>query len=190
MNGGLARRNRRLMAGLLAVAFGMVGLAYASVPLYSLFCSVTGFGGTTQRAETAPDMLGERAVTVRFNADVQTSLPWAFRPSEPSVVVRLGEQKLTSFRATNRAARATVGTATFNVTPDAAGKYFTKIECFCFTEQTLAPGQTTDMPVLFYVDPKLAEDPALDGMNTITLSYTFFRAADEAAVLAAARTNR
>lgn len=180
------RRNLWLMAGLFAVAFSMVGLAYASVPLYAVFCRVTGFGGTTQRAEKAPDAVGERTVTVRFNADVQSALPWAFRPNDRAISVRLGQQSLTSFHAASRTSALTVGAATFNVTPDAAGPYFFKIQCFCFNEQTLGARQEVEMPVVFFVDPRMADDPDLKDVSTITLSYTFFRAADEAAVLAKA----
>lgn len=184
MTGRRERTNRRLLAALFGVAFGMVGLAYASVPLYALFCQVTGFGGTTQRAEAAPAVISDRTVTVRFNGDVGPALPWSFRPSEPAIRVRLGEQTLTSFRAQNRAARTTVGTATFNVTPDKVGRYFAKIQCFCFEEQMLGPGDRADMPVVFFVDPALADDPDMDDVSTITLSYTFFRAADEDRILA------
>ncbi len=184
MDDTLRRRNRKLLVSLFGVVAGMVGLAYASVPLYSLFCQVTGFGGTTQRAEAAPGVTGGRTVTVRFNADVNTALPWSFRPEQTALRVRLGETGLAAYRAENRAAQPTVGTATFNVTPDKAGRYFNKIECFCFTEQVLEPGQSVDMPVAFFVDPALADDPAMEDVTTITLSYTFFRAKDEGAVLA------
>ncbi len=179
------RRNRITSLCLLGVVAGMVGLAYASVPLYELFCRVTGFGGTTQVAEAAPERVLERTVTIRFNADVNRALPWRFRPVERAVTLKLGEQGFTSYVAENRGDRPAVGTATFNVTPAKAGVYFNKIECFCFTEQVLAPGQSVDMPVAFFVDPAMAEDPNLDDVTTITLSYTFFRAQDEKAVLAA-----
>lgn len=176
MDEATRRKNKRVLAGLLLVVIGMVGLAYASVPLYRLFCQVTGFGGTTQRAETLTDVpVLDRTVTVRFNADVDVRLPWAFEaPAEP-VQVRLGEPALVSYRARNLDARPVVGTAVFNVTPLKAGAYFTKVECFCFTEQRLAGGAEMDMPVYFYVDPALAEDAALDRVETITLSYTLYR---------------
>lgn len=182
----VGRKNRRLLGVLFGVVAGMIGLSYASVPLYTLFCQVTGFGGTTQRAESAPAVIGERMVTVRFNADVNRGLPWSFRPVDGPVTLPLGRQALVGFRAANRAAQPTVGTATFNVTPDKAGRYFNKIQCFCFTEQILAPGQEVDMPVAFFVDPAMAEDPGMDDVTTITLSYTFFRARDEQEVLAQA----
>lgn len=180
----LQRRNRRLAVALFAVVAGMVGLAYASVPLYSLFCRVTGFGGTTQRADAVPGIVSDRMVTVRFNADVNSGLPWDFRPVDKAITVRLGEQALTSFRAVNRSRLPTVGTATFNVTPDKAGSYFNKIQCFCFTEQILEPGKEVDLPVAFFVDPALVDDPTADDVTVITLSYTFFRAQDEQKILA------
>lgn len=180
----LRQRNRRMVGGLFAVVFGMVGLAYASVPLYTLFCQITGFGGTTMRADAAPGAVGERVITVRFNADVNPGLPWAFRPVERSLTVRLGEMSLASYRAENRGETATVGTASYNVTPDKVGRYFNKIECFCFTEQVLEPGRVMDMPVAFFVDPALADDPAMADISTITLSYSFFRVRDTEATLA------
>ncbi len=180
----LRRKNRLFLAGLFGLVFGMVGLAYASVPLYALFCQVTGFGGTTQRAEAAPVRQVDRSIKVRFNADVNQSLPWRFKPEQRELTVKLGETGLAAYQAVNRADRPTVGTALYNVTPDKAGKYFNKIECFCFTEQVLEPGQSVDMPVAFFVDPSLADDPAMEDVTTITLSYTFFRAKDETQVLA------
>ncbi|WP_207458588.1 cytochrome c oxidase assembly protein [Azospirillum sp. SYSU D00513] len=184
MNDKLKRRNRMVMVSLFGIVAGMVGLAYASVPLYNLFCQVTGFGGTTQRAEAGAERVVDRKVTVRFNADVNNKLPWAFRPEQKEVALKLGETGLAAYRAENRSDKPTVGTATYNVTPDKAGKYFNKIECFCFTEQVLQPGQSVDMPVAFFVDPAMAEDPAMEDVTTITLSYTFFRALDADAVLA------
>ncbi|MFC5359763.1 cytochrome c oxidase assembly protein [Azospirillum himalayense] len=181
---GLRRKNRLFMAGLLGLVFGMVGLAYASVPLYALFCQVTGFGGTTQRADAAPARQVDRVIKVRFNADVNQSLPWRFKPEQKELTVKLGEMGLAAYQAANRVDRPTVGTALYNVTPDKVGKYFNKIECFCFTEQVLEPGQSVDMPVAFFVDPALADDPAMEDVTTITLSYTFFRAKDETQVLA------
>ncbi|NYZ13387.1 cytochrome c oxidase assembly protein [Azospirillum sp. RWY-5-1] len=184
MDEGVKRRNLRLMGACFVLVAGMTGLAFASVPLYDLFCKVTGFGGTTQRADAAPAQAIGRTVAVRFNADVNGQLPWSFRPVDREITVALGEQQLTSYRAANRAGQAMVGTATFNVTPDKAGKYFNKIQCFCFNEQILEPGREVDMPVLFFVDPAMAKDPDMDDVTTITLSYTFFRALDEKKVLA------
>jgi cytochrome c oxidase assembly protein subunit 11 len=176
-------RNRRTGLMLFTLAIGMVALAFASVPLYRLFCEVTGFGGTPQRVEASavPAAQSLRVVTVRFNADVNSGLPWSFQPAQRAIEVKIGEQALAFYRATNHADRPVTGTATFNVTPDKAGAYFAKIECFCFTEQTLQPGQSVEMPVTFYVDPAMLTDRGLDDVDTITLSYTFFRAADDAA---------
>jgi len=182
------RRNRRTLISLLALAAGMVGLAYASVPLYALFCQVTGFGGTTQRADAAPGTVLDRVVTVRFNADVNGGLPWSFRPNQKEVKVRLGETALVSYRAENRGKEPVTGTAVFNVTPDKAGVYFNKIECFCFTEQVLQPGEAIDMPVAFFVDPALAGNPNTEDVGTITLSYTFYRAKGGAASSTTERT--
>lgn len=188
MDERVQRRNRVFLIGLLALAFGMIGLAYASVPLYSLFCQVTGFGGTTQRASAAPGTVLDRVVTVRFNADVNAGLPWSFRPNQREVKVKLGETALVSYRAENRSKEPLVGTAVFNVTPEKTGAYFNKIECFCFTEQVLNPGDGVDMPVAFFVDPALASDPNLEDVTTITLSYTFYRARNGAASSTRERT--
>jgi cytochrome c oxidase assembly protein subunit 11 len=178
---GVPHRNRRTGLMLFTIVLGMVALAFASVPLYRLFCEVTGFGGTPQRVEASasPAAVSDRVVTVRFNADVNSGLPWSFQPAQRSIEVKIGEQALAFYRATNHADRPVTGTATFNVTPDKAGAYFAKIECFCFTEQTLEPGQSVEMPVTFYVDPAMLQDRGLDDVDTITLSYTFFRAADD-----------
>jgi cytochrome c oxidase assembly protein subunit 11 len=166
-------RNARtaMMAALLGLA--MLGLAFASVPLYRLFCQVTGFGGTPLRADAAPGAVtGE--VGVRFDANTNGGLPWRFAPVEKTIRIAPGERMHTSYRATNLVARPTTGTAVFNVSPTLAGKYFSKIECFCFTEQTLGGGQSVDMPVVFFVDPRLRDDPATSHIDEITLSYTFY----------------
>lgn len=185
MNDKLRRRNRLFVVGLLVVVGGMVGLTYASVPLYALYCRVTGFGGTTQRANAAPGATGDRVVAIHFNADVNGSLPWTFTPPEEhEVKLKLGETGYVSFHVKNNGTEPTVGTALYNVTPDKAGLFFNKIQCFCFTEQVLQPGQEADMPVAFFVDPSLATDPGSDDISTITLSYTFFRAKDEKKILA------
>ncbi|WP_207478044.1 cytochrome c oxidase assembly protein [Arenibaculum pallidiluteum] len=173
------RRNRRVMLACTGLVAGMVGLSFASVPLYNLFCKVTGYGGTTQVAETAPAEMLDRVIKVRFNAEVNAGLPWRFTPEAPEVALKVGETGIVSYRAVNRADTPMVGTATFNVTPQKAGIYFNKIQCFCFTEQRLEPGQAVDMPVVFFVDPAIAQDPNLDDIETITLSYTFFRAKDD-----------
>ncbi|MCW5695906.1 MAG: cytochrome c oxidase assembly protein [Bauldia sp.] len=173
-----ARPRRKGLTGLIVVGvvFGMVGLSFAAVPLYRLFCEVTGFGGTTQVADAAPDRILDRTIKVQFDANIASTLPWSFQPEQRSVTVRLGEATEVAYRAENEADIATTGTAVFNVTPTQAGGYFMKISCFCFNEQTLAAGEGVDMPVLFYVDPRIADDPTLDFIDTITLSYTFYPA--------------
>ncbi len=173
------RRNSATAVILVSVVAGMVGLAYASVPLYRLFCQVTGYGGTTQTAPVAPGAAEVRTITVRFNAHVNSALPWRFRPVQREIEVRPGEEALAFYRATNLSDRAVVGTATYNVTPQKAGVYFAKVDCFCFTEQRLEPGASAELPVSFFVDPEIAADPGLDDVKTITLSYTFFRAEQE-----------
>ena len=169
-----ARRNRKVAVLSAGVVVVMIGLAYASVPLYRLFCQVTGFAGTTQRAESAPDKAIDRVMTIRFDSNVAGSLPWVFEPTQRSMDVKVGVENFAYYRATNTSSREVTGTAVFNVTPDIAGAYFNKIQCFCFTEQTLKPGQTVDMPVSFFVDPAIAEDRSFDSVSTITLSYTFY----------------
>jgi len=171
-------RNRTVALLALGIVAGMVGLSYASVPLYRLFCQVTGFGGVTQRAESAPEVVADRTITVRFNADVNSRLPWRFVPEQREMTLTVCETGLAFYRATNLSDETVTGTATFNVTPFKAGPYFNKIECFCFTEQVLEPGQSIDMPVSFFVDPSVVDDPDLADVHTITLSYTFFRALD------------
>jgi len=173
----LAARNRRTALTMGAIVLGMAGLSFASVPLYRLFCQVTGFGGTTQRADQAPATAGERRMTVRFDANVAgTNLPWTFRPVDRQVEVAVGEERLIHYRAANNGATPVTGVATFNVTPNKAGLYFSKVACFCFAQQTLKPGESVDMPVSFFVDPAIVHDRNLDDVRTITLSYTFVRA--------------
>ena len=173
-------RNLRVVLLLGGLVAGMTGLVAASVPLYRLFCQVTGYGGTTQRAAEASAIVADRTMTVRFNADVNGGLPWSFQPVQREMRLAIGETGLAFYRARNLSARAITGTATFNVTPQKAGRYFSKIDCFCFTEQRLGPGATADMPVTFFVDPALLDDPNMADVRTITLSYTFFRSPDEA----------
>jgi cytochrome c oxidase assembly protein subunit 11 len=155
---------------------GMVGMSYAAVPLYRIFCQATGYGGTTRRAEFAPKTIVDRVVTVRFDSNISNNLGWSFRPLQRSVQVKLGQVDTVSFEAENRTDRTETGTAAFNVTPDQAGAYFNKIACFCFTEQTLKPGQKTDLGVTFFVDPSYANDPNLQNIDTVTLSYSFYPA--------------
>lgn len=170
---GLSRNDRTVLACVGVVAT-MIGLAYASAPLYELFCRVTGFDGTPQIADEASTEVIDRVITVRFDSNTMPALPWAFQPEQRQVQIKVGENGLVFYRAQNRADRPVSGTATFNVTPEKAGPYFVKLQCFCFTEQRLEPGQSVDMPVSFYVDPAIADDPDLDDLTAITLSYTFF----------------
>ncbi len=165
---------------LFAVVGGMVGLSFASVPLYALFCRVTGYGGTPViEADRANGAVSERTIRVSFDANTNRDLPWRFRPVQGEVTVRLGEEVLAHYMAQNLSERTVTGTATFNVTPFKAAGYVNKVECFCFTEQTLGPGQTVDMPVLFHVDPAILDDPNVKDVRVITLSYTFFPAVDD-----------
>ncbi len=171
----LARRNGRTAAIFALVALGMVGLAFASVPLYRLFCQVTGFGGTTQMRAggEAPGAVG-KIINVRFDANTNSALPWTFEPEKRVERTALGARKMAFYTARNHSNVPVTGTATFNVTPAQAGQYFTKIQCFCFTEQTLQPGEEMRMPVVFYVDPKIIGDEGTKDISEITLSYTFF----------------
>ena len=163
---------------LLAILGVMGTLTAYSVELYEVFCRVTGYGGTTQIAERGPDRVVDRQLTIRFNADTNSGLPWKFEPVQDSITIRAGQQALAFYRAQSNADSPIVGTATFNVTPSKAGQYFNKIDCFCFTEQTLDPGQVADLPVQFFIDPAIVDDPNLDDVTTITLSYTFFKVPD------------
>ncbi|MCR4282451.1 MAG: cytochrome c oxidase assembly protein [Bauldia sp.] len=180
-------RNLGLSAAACAVfVAGMVGVTFAAVPLYRVFCQATGYGGTTQKAETAPAATLDRVVTVRFDANVGNGLGWSFRPLVREVKVRLGEVGRVSFFAENRMNRVSTGAAAFNVAPGEVGVYFNKIACFCFNEQTLAAGERVEMPVTFFVDPAFADDPDLGGTDTITLSYTFYPSTVPARPVAAA----
>jgi cytochrome c oxidase assembly protein subunit 11 len=170
----LQRSHRRIALYCGVFVVSMVGAAYAAVPLYDLFCRATGFGGTTQVADSAPDVIKERTVRVRFDANVAPGLDWDFRPVQREMVVRVGETNLAFYRAQNRSGKEGWGTATYNVTPDVTGGYFNKIHCFCFDQQKLAAGEQLDMPVQFFVDPAFADDKEMDKVTTITLSYTFF----------------
>ncbi|PKP91591.1 MAG: cytochrome c oxidase assembly protein [Alphaproteobacteria bacterium HGW-Alphaproteobacteria-16] len=167
--------DRKLRTALLAVlgVCTMTGVAFASVPLYQLFCQVTGFGGTTQRAADAPGAVDAR-ITVAFDSNTSPALTWAFKPEVASDKISIGARDMAFYTATNTGTVPVTGTATYNVTPAQAGKYFTKIECFCFTEQTLQPGETVRMPVIYYVDPKILTDPDTKDVEKITLSYTFY----------------
>jgi cytochrome c oxidase assembly protein subunit 11 len=173
------RRNAIVVFGLVGLLAGSTALVVASIPLYRLFCQVTGYGGYTQRADVAPQAVPGKTVTVRFDANVNSGLHWQFQPEQPEMTLELGETGLAFYRVHNLTNERIVGTATFNVTPFIAGEYFTKIECFCFTEQVLEPGASADLPVTFFVDPKMLDDPETRDIHTITLSYTFYRAEDD-----------
>ena len=174
----LARRNGRLLAASLLTVAGMVGLSFAAVPLYDLFCRVTGFGGTTQVAGTAPEPAGQtvldQQVDIRFISATGHALPWDFQPTTLGDTVRIGEASMAYYTATNTGDLPVAGTAVYNVTPPRAGLYFYKMQCFCFEEQIIEPGRTVTFPVWYYVDPAVVDDPQLDGLSQITLSYTFY----------------
>lgn len=167
-------RNTKLALNAAVLAISMLGLAYASVPLYRLFCQVTGFGGTTQEGLVAPGAVAGHEVKVRFNADTDPNLNWNFKPGEREMKVKVGEQSLSYYIAENKDSASLTGHATYNVVPHGAGQYFVKIHCFCFENQTLKPGQKVHMPVSFYIDPAILNDPEMKDISTITLSYTFF----------------
>jgi cytochrome c oxidase assembly protein subunit 11 len=183
----LQRKNRRIAVYCVATVAFMVAGAFASAPLYDMFCRVTGFAGTPLRATHAPGAAApgaesEQLITIRFNSTVAPGMPWKFQPVQREIKVRPGEEMLAFYQATNPTARTVMGTASFNVTPEKAGQYFNKIACFCFTEQELGPGQTVDMPVSFFVDPEMLKDPKTRDVVEITLSYTFFRKEDSTRV--------
>ncbi|MHC5654586.1 cytochrome c oxidase assembly protein [Stappia sp. ICDLI1TA098] len=184
----MARVNRRIGVAAFCGVLAMVGAAYAAVPLYQLFCQVTGYGGTTQRADADSGTVIGRKITVRFDGNVNASLPWRFGPDQRSVTIRMGETKTISYHATNLGAEANTGTSVFNVTPFEAGAYFNKIQCFCFTEQPLKQGESAEMPVVFFVDPEMDENPELKHIKEITLSYTFFPAKEPETPVAAKAT--
>jgi cytochrome c oxidase assembly protein subunit 11 len=169
----VAQKNGRTALIMAVIVAAMVGLAFASAPLYRAFCEATGFGGTPLRADRAPGAIAGQ-VNVRFDANVHPGLPWRFEPEQTTVNVAPGAQTRIFYRAENLSARSITGQAAYNVSPDQVGKYFKKIQCFCFSEQTLKPGQKVDMPVVFFVDPKIKDDPDTKDIDQITLSYTFY----------------
>jgi len=173
-----ARSNRRVAVVCLGFFAGMVGMAYAAVPLYEMFCRVTGYGGTTQRVEQYSQTVLDREIKVRFDANIAGGLAWEFKPVQRDVTLKIGETTQVSYKAQNTFSKPTSGRASFNVTPQMAGAYFMKVECFCFTDTELAPGEAMDMPVVFYVDPEIVNVPELKNISTITLSYTFFPISD------------
>ena len=184
----LDQRNRRTMLIAFAAALFMLGLGYAAVPLYDLFCRVTGFGGTTQVATEAEAYAAEREAagagtanfSIRFDANTSRNMPWSFEPAQRTDNVAIGQRDMATYIAKNLSSEPITGTASFNVEPEQAGRYFNKIQCFCFTEQTLLPGQEVRMPVLYFVDPAALDDPNMQGVEQITLSYTFHRTDDPA----------
>ena len=181
----LHNRNRRVGTIALAFALAMLALGFASAPLYRLFCQVTGFGGTPARASEAEASTVRAAagssMSIRFDSNVEARMPWQFKPERTTASVIIGQRAMAFFGARNLSDRAVTGTATFNVTPEQAGKYFTKIQCFCFNQQTLQAGQDVRMPVIYYVDPKIMTDPDTADVEQITLSYTFHPVADDGA---------
>jgi cytochrome c oxidase assembly protein subunit 11 len=194
MRGSSGNGNRRVAVMAIAGGLAMLGLTYASVPLYSLFCKATGYGGTPRRADAAPAKTGDRVLTIRFDANTAGSLGWNFHPEQPSVNVKVGEQTMATYAATNLSQRRMTGTAVYNVVPESAAAYFNKIQCFCFTEQTLNAGESAELPVVFFVDPAIADDPDTKSITEITLSYTFYpvdkpKTVSQVQVTGAAKTN-
>lgn len=170
------RKNGRVALMSAGIAAGMLGLAFASVPLYRLFCQVTGFGGATVRAEAAPAAVSDKTITIRFDSNMSSELGWRFHPEQTVMKVKLGEQSMAFYRAENTGSEASTGQASYNVTPEIAGAYFNKMQCFCFNEQTLKAGEKVDMPVVFFVDPAILDDADARNISEITLSYTFYPA--------------
>jgi len=168
------QKNRRVATIVLTVFVTMVGLAYASVPLYRAFCQKTGFGGTPQRADAAPETATDKYITIRFDANTASALGWKFQATQTVMKVKIGEQNIAHYTATNLTDHESTGSAIFNVSPDKAGAYFNKIQCFCFTKQTLKASEGEDLPVVFFVDPAILDNPDSKGISEITLSYTFF----------------
>ena len=179
INDSVTDKNRKLGGLMLFVAVGMVGIAFAAVPLYKLFCQVTGYGGTTQKVELASTKVIDRTVKVRFVANTHRDMPWEFKPVQVSQTMQIGTQNIAYCEAYNPTDYPIVGRAIYNVTPHKAGEYFSKIDCFCFTEQILNPGERAMMPVVYFVDPEIDQDINLDEVTEITLSYTFFALDEE-----------
>ena len=178
MAGLAADRNTKTALVVAAVVVGMVGMSFAAVPAYKAFCQVTGWGGTTQKADKAAERTLARKITIRFDGTVNGDLPWRFKPEQISQTLNVGAAGLAFYEAENLSDAPIVGRASFNVSPAKAGQYFQKVECFCFTEQVLQPGEKVSMPVTYFIDPKIADNAYLDEVETITLSYTFFRYED------------
>ena len=179
MPDSLRVKNRRILLALTVIVAGMIGMSYAAVPLYDLFCRVTGFGGTTQVASAPSAKTADRIIKIRFDASLSNSMPWKFQPVQREMSLRVGKTGIAFYRAENQSEQTLVGTATFNVTPLKAGIYFSKIDCFCFVEQTLQPGERVKMPVTFYIDPEINENIETKNIKSLTLSYTFYKLEDE-----------
>jgi cytochrome c oxidase assembly protein subunit 11 len=177
-------RNARTAFVCLAIFVGMTGMAFAAVPLYRAFCNATGYDGTISRAKVAPDTVLEKTVTVHFDANVH-DIPWTFHPSQNSQTVKIGAQNLAFYKVTNRSDKAITGRAAYNILPETAGAYFQKLQCFCFSDQTIQPGETVEFPVIYFVDPKFATNSETKRMTDLTLSYTFFQVADQPKTVAA-----
>jgi cytochrome c oxidase assembly protein subunit 11 len=184
--------NKKLTTAAIATAavLGMTGMAFAAVPLYQAFCKITGYGGTTQEASAAPDQILDRRIEVRFDANIAPDLPVEFAPKQISESLRIGETGLAFYRIRNLSDQPIVARATYNVTPHIAGQYFAKLECFCFQDQVIAAGAEADLPVVFFVDPELVDDPDTRDLDTLTLSYTFFRSTDQTAAAGPATLNQ
>ena len=181
--------NRTVAIACVCFVTGMVGMAYAAVPLYEIFCQVTGYGGTTQRADVAPEQVLDREITVRFDANVGSGLPWEFDPVVTKMKVKVGATEQANYQIASVAHVPTGATASFNVSPPSAGAYFNKLECFCFTDQVLKPGEKQTMPVIFFIDPEYVNDPDVNQVETITLSYTFFKSELDEETLANLKEN-
>ncbi|MFL5254008.1 MAG: cytochrome c oxidase assembly protein [Rhodopila sp.] len=176
-----SKRNAAMAGALAAVIIGMVGMSFAAIPLYRLFCAATGFGGTPSIGLVAAPGANGETIRVRFNADTNPALPWKFGPDQTEVSLKLGEEQVAFYHATNQASQPVTGMALYNVTPEKVGKYFHKTACFCFNKQILSPHQSMEFPVSFWVDPAIRDDPNTSDVKVITLSYTFFRSLDDAA---------
>ena len=185
---GKERANGVIVVSCVAFVFGMVGMAYAAVPLYDMFCRVTGYNGTTKRVEQASDVILDKTIEVTFDSNTASDLPWDFKPVQRSVNPKIGETIQVEFTAKNLSSKPTTGQAVFNVTPMQAGAYFNKVECFCFTETTLQPGEEMTMPVVFFVDPEIANAVETKALRTLTLSYTFY-AREPSKPIAAVKTD-
>ena len=182
-------KNRRVALAAFAVFFGMIGLSYASVPLYRVFCQATGYGGTPQRAAALSNKTTDQQITIRFDSNTSGGLSWKFAPRQPTMTIKIGDAAMAYFDAKNIGDQVSTGSAMFNVTPPQAGAYFNKVQCFCFTKHTLKPNEAAEFPVQYFVDPAILDDPDAASIKEITLSYTFYPATPDAANVASAKTN-